>query len=126
MNILGYIVSRIIYLNFKNLIKEYTVKVSVATDQAVQQQIRYSLLEKFKRKIEKRTLNLYIACVDLTEAFDKVSREGLYIILSKLRCPGKPLSMIKSFFDGEKARVIYEGSETIQFNVSNEVKQGMG
>ena len=62
--------------------------------------------------------------VDLTKVLDKVSRDGFHIILSKLGCPEKLLHIIKSFHDGIKASLIYEDTESSQFDVKNGVKQG--
>ena len=53
-----------------------------------------------------------MAFVDLTKAFDIVSRDGIYIILSKLGCPEKLLNIIKSRHIGMKASLTHEGMES--------------
>ena len=40
---------------------------------------------------------LYIAFIDLTKAFDLKSREGLFAILLKIRCPPNSFNTLKSF-----------------------------
>ena len=44
-----------------------------------------------------RQLQEYIAFIDLTKAFDLVSRDGLFKVLPKIGCPPKLQSMIESF-----------------------------
>ncbi|KAI8511741.1 hypothetical protein Bbelb_108410 [Branchiostoma belcheri] len=62
--------------------------------------------------------------VDLCKAFDSVSREGLYLVLSKVGCPPKLLAIIKAFHDGMSARVDFEGDISEPFSVRCGVKQG--
>ena len=62
--------------------------------------------------------------MDLTKAFDTVSRGGLWAILSKLGCPERFVSIIISFHEGMMARVIEHGAASDTFPVSNGVKQG--
>ena len=81
-------------------------------------------VRQIQMKCRGKNIPLYMAFVDFTKAFDKVSRNGLYIILSKLGCPEKLLNIVKSFHDGMKASLIYEGMESSQFDVKNGVKQG--
>ena len=45
---------------------------------------------------------LYVAFIDLTKAFDLVSRDGLFKILAKIGCPPTLLSIVKSFHDNMK------------------------
>ena len=81
-------------------------------------------VRQIQEKCRGKNIPLYMAFVDFTKVFDKVSRNGLYIILSKLGCPEKLLNIVKSFHDGMKASLIYEGMESSQFDVKNGVKQG--
>jgi len=62
--------------------------------------------------------------VDLCKAFDAVSREGLYLVLSKVGCPPKLLAFIKAFHDGMLASVDFEGDLSQPFTVNCGVKQG--
>ena len=43
--------------------------------------------------------------VDLTKAFDTVSREGRWKIMAKFGCPAKFIAMVRQFHDGMLARV---------------------
>ena len=66
-----------------------------------------------------------VAFVDLTKAFDLVSREGLFNILLIIGCPPPKLhKIIRSFHDDMRATVQYEGSMSEPFDVKSGVKQG--
>ena len=67
---------------------------------------------------------LYMTFVDLTKAFDTVSREGLWKILAKFGCPPKFITMVRQFHDGMKASVKSNGDMSNPFCVTNGVKQG--
>ena len=54
-------------------------------------------------------MDLYMTFVDLTKAFDTVSREGLWKIMAKFGCPTKFLAMVRQFQDGMLARVQKDG-----------------
>ena len=62
--------------------------------------------------------------VDLTKAFDTVSREGLWKIMAKFGCPTKFIAMVRQFNDGMLARVQNDGEISDPFPVTNGVKQG--
>ena len=62
--------------------------------------------------------------VDLTKAFDTVSREGLWKIMAKFGCPAKFIAMVRQFHDGMLARVQNDGKFSDPFPVTNGVKQG--
>ena len=61
--------------------------------------------------------------VDLTKAFDTVSREGLWKIMAKFGCPSKFIAMVPRFHDGMLARVQNDGEVSHPFLVTNGVKQ---
>ena len=44
-------------------------------------------------KCKEQSVDLYMTFVDLTEAFDTVSREGLWKIIAKFGCPAKFIAM---------------------------------
>ena len=62
--------------------------------------------------------------VDLTKAFDTVSRPDLWAIFSRLGCPVKFVSMIKAFHEGMVARVTENGEISEPLPVTNGVEQG--
>ena len=65
-----------------------------------------------------------MAFVDLTKAFDTVSREGLWKIMTKFGCPAKFIAMVRQFHDGMLARVQNDGVFSDPFTATNGVKQG--
>ena len=64
-------------------------------------------------------MELFIVFVDLTKAFDSVSREGLWKILAKAGCPPRLVNIIRSFHDGMVGRVVDQGSLSTPFEVGN-------
>ena len=67
---------------------------------------------------------LYIAFIDLTKAFDLVSRDGLFKVLPKIGYPPKLQSMIGSFHTHTKGTVQFNGSFSEPFKIRSGVKQG--
>ena len=53
--------------------------------------------------------SFYLAFVDLTRAFDLVSRTGLFKLLEKIGCPPKLLSIIASFHVNMHGTVNFDG-----------------
>ena len=50
-------------------------------------------------------MDLYKTFVDLTKAFDAVSREGPMKIMAKFDCPAQFIAKMRQFYDGMLARV---------------------
>ncbi len=75
-----------------------------------------------KRREQKKVL--YITFVDLTKAFDTVSRQGLWKILEKLGCPPKFLTMIIQLHEGQLGQVRHSDNLLQPFPIANGVKQG--
>ena len=67
---------------------------------------------------------LFSTYVDLTKAFDTVSREGLWQIMSKYGCPETFIAIVREFHDGMQVSVQDNGDYSKPFNVTNGVKQG--
>ena len=51
--------------------------------------------------------------VDLTKAFDTVSRDGLWKIMAKFGCPPRYIAMVRQFHDGMQARVQNDGETDV-------------
>ena len=62
--------------------------------------------------------------VDLTKAFDTVSREGLRKIMAKFGCPTKFIAIVRQFHNGMLAQVQNDSEFSDPFPVTNGVKQG--
>ena len=81
-------------------------------------------LRQLQEKCREQQMPLYIAFIDLTQAFDLVSRDGLFQILSKIGCQPKLQSMIESFHLNMKGTVQFNGSSSTPFDIRSGVKQG--
>ena len=79
---------------------------------------------QLQEKCQKQSVDPYMTFVDLTKAFDTVSREGLWKIMAKFGCPAKFIAMVRQFH-----MVCLQGSKMMAsfsdpFPVTNGVKQG--
>ena len=81
-------------------------------------------LRQLQDKCREQHIPLYIAFIDLTKAFDLVSRDGLFKVLPNIGCPPKLQIMIESFHIDTKGIVQFNGSSSESFEISSCVKQG--
>ena len=79
---------------------------------------------QLQEKCQEQHQDLFTTFVDLTKAFDTVSREGLWKIMAKYGCPPTFITMIRQFHDGMMAHVVDDSETSKEFPVSNGVKQG--
>ena len=64
------------------------------------------------------------SAIDLTKAFDTVSREGLWKILARLGCSPKFLTILRQLHEGQMGQVKHNGALSDSFPIANGVKQG--
>ena len=81
-------------------------------------------LRQIQEKAMEQNQELYMVFVDLTKAFDTVSRDALWKVLAKLGVPEKMLNVIVSFHEGMCASVRSNGQQSDCFSVTNGTKQG--
>jgi len=81
-------------------------------------------LRQLQEKCREQQRPLLIAFVDLTKAFDTVSRPGLFRVLEAIGCPPKLLRITKSFHDEMQGTVQYDGTQSDKFPIISGVKQG--
>ena len=74
------------------------------------------------QKCQEQIRDLYTTFVDMTKAFDTVSREGLWKIMEKFDCPDKFMRMVRQSHDGMLTRVLDDGDSSDAFPVNNGVK----
>ena len=79
---------------------------------------------QLQEKCQEQHCDLYMTFVDLTKAFDTVSREGLWRIMKKFGCPDNFITLVRQFHDGMMVKVMDDGDESREFPVTNGVKQG--
>ena len=81
-------------------------------------------LHQLQEKCREQNQPLYLAFIDLTKAFNLVSRDGLFRMLPLIGCPPKLLSIVRSFHDGMMSTVQFDGDVSAEFGVKSGVKQG--
>jgi len=81
-------------------------------------------LRQLQETCEEQRMPLYVAFIDLTKAFDLVSREGLCKILLKIGCPSKLQSIIEFFRNNLKGTVQFDRNLSKSFDIRNGAKQG--
>ena len=64
------------------------------------------------------------SAIDLTKAFDTVSREGLWKILARLGCPPKFITILRQLHEGQMGQVKHNGALSDSFPIANGFKQG--
>ena len=69
-------------------------------------------------------MDLLTVFIDLTKAFNTVSREALWVILSKLGCSTKFVDPIRQFHNDMTGQVLSDSEASEPFSISNGVKQG--
>ena len=79
---------------------------------------------QLQEKYCEQHLDLYLAFVDLTKAFDTVNRDLLWNILRKFGCPPIFIAILQQFHTGICAQVVMAGSQSSSFPVEVGVKQG--
>ena len=82
------------------------------------------VLRQIQKKCREKNMGLYAAFVDLTKAFDTVSRDGLWKILARLGYSHKFLTTLRQLYKGQQGQVKYNGSLSGSFPISNGVKRG--
>ena len=79
---------------------------------------------QLQEKCQEQNIDLYTVFIDLTKAFDYISRDGLWKIMAKFGCSRKFINVIRQFHDGMKANILENGDLSPAFPVTNGVKQG--
>ena len=79
---------------------------------------------QLQEKCQEQNTDLYSTHVDLTKAFDMVSRDGLWRIMAKYSYSKKFIPIVKQFHNGMHARVLDNGESSIAFTITNGVKHG--
>ena len=67
-------------------------------------------IRQLQEKSREQRQPLYIAFIDLTKAFDLVSRKNLFNLLQKIGCPPTLLRLIVSFHNDMQGIIQYDGS----------------
>ena len=81
-------------------------------------------IRQLQEKCREQNKPLYMGFIDLTKAFDTVSRELLWEVLAKYGCPLKFIRMVKLMHVGMMATVLDNDGGSEPFEVRTGVKQG--
>ena len=79
---------------------------------------------QLQKKCQEQNVELHMTFIDRTKAFDTVSRDGLWKIMTKFSCPPRYKAMARLFHDGMQARDHNDGENFEPFPVTNGVKLG--
>ena len=79
------------------------------------------VLWQIQEKCREQNMGLYAALVELTKAFDIISRDGLWKLLARLGCPPKFLTILRQLHEGQQGQVKHNGSLSGSFPISNGV-----
>ena len=82
------------------------------------------VLRQLQEKCREQNKGLYVTFVDLTKAFDTVSRKGLWLIMERLGCPPKFLNMVIQLHEDQHGQVRLNSDLSEPFPIVNGVKQG--
>ena len=82
------------------------------------------VLRQLQEKCRVQNKGLNVSSVDLTKAFDTVSRKGMWQIMERLGCPPRFLNMVIQLHDDQRGQVRLNGDLSEPFAISNGVKQG--
>ena len=85
---------------------------------------RHDRYSKLQMKCQEQNVDLYMTFVDLTKAFDTVSRDGLWKIMANFGFPPRFISMVRQFHDDMQTHVQIDGEFSEPLEVTNGVKQG--
>ena len=82
------------------------------------------VLRQLQEKCREQNKGLCVTFIDLTKAFDTVSRTGLWLILERLGCPPKFMKMVVQLLENQRGQIRINGDLSKPFPISNGVKQG--
>ena len=123
LNVVGKVLAKVIFVRLQKL-AERVYPESQCGFRAGRSTIDMVSLRQLQEKCKEQQMPLYIAFIDLTKAFDLVSRDGLFQSLPKIGCSPKLQSMIESFHTNMKGTVQFNGSSSRPFDIHSGVKQG--
>ena len=79
-------------------------------------------LQQLQEKCREQRQKLFVAFIDLTKAFDLVSKDGLSKILPTIGFPPRLLSIVTGLPDDTKGTVVFAGSMSDPFDIRRGVK----
>ena len=80
---------------------------------------RSTIERQLQEKCREQGQPIYLAFINLTKAFDLISRDGLFALLERIGCPPKLLGMVVSFHQDMRGTVQFDGSYSESFPIKN-------
>ena len=77
------------------------------------------VLRQIQETCREQNMGLFATFINLTKAFDTVSREGLWKILARLGCPPKFLRILRQLYEGQMGQVKHNGVLSDSFPIAN-------
>ena len=104
-SIVGKVVARVILIRLQKLAERIYPELQCGFRAERSTIYMIFSLRQLQEKCREQHMPLYLAFIDLTKAFDLVSRDGLFKVLPKIGCPPKLQSMIEYFHTDTKGTV---------------------
>ena len=124
LSIAGKVLARVLLKRLVPTIAEDILPESQCSFRANRGTTDMVFLRQLQEKCREQNMGLYATFIDLTKAFDTVSRTGLWLILERLGCPPKFLQMVMQLHENQRGQVRLTGDLSEPFPISNGVKQG--
>lgn len=74
-------------------------------------------LKELQEKCREQGKPLYMVFIDLTKAFDLVSRSGLFQLVERIDCPPNLLHILQSFHTDMQGTIQFDGSTSDPFKI---------
>ncbi|XP_033099909.1 uncharacterized protein LOC117103460 [Anneissia japonica] len=81
-------------------------------------------LRQVQEKCREQNMPLHIAFIDLTKAFDLISRDALFSVLERIGCPPILIGIIKSFHEKQLGVITFNSKTSKPFLIRNGIKHG--
>ena len=124
LNIVGKVFARVVLNRLQKLVKRVYPESQCGFRAEWSTADMVFSLQQLQEKCREQRQPLYIAFIDLTKAFDLVSSDGLFCILSKIGCPPKLLTIVQSLYTDMKGVAQFDGASSKPFSIHIGVKQG--
>lgn len=83
-----------------------------------------SILRRLQEHAKEKSGQLHLAFLDLVKAYDSVNREAMWEVLEKFGVPAKIIALVRSFHDGQQARVVQHDRVSESFEIKSGLRQG--
>jgi len=82
------------------------------------------ILRYIQSRFQEKNLNLYLAFIDISKAYDSIQRSLIWLALKKIGLPPKLIKMIQVIYQSNECRVRIEGNDSDPFEILVGLLQG--